>query len=331
MMSEIRKDPLSGRAVIIAPERAARPKQLGAAAHAKPLQDCPFCPGNENLTPPESWANRANDSQPNQPGWSVRIVPNKYPAVTMGNAIHKQRATVGSTGIGVHEVIIESPAHVINLTALDEQQFTRIFRAYRERLRAWREDSRWRYRLIFKNQGADAGATFEHAHAQLIALPFIPADVQKELVAARAHYQRDTRCYFCALIARELKAPARVITSSADFIALCPTAPRFAFETWILPRSHAAAFEESDEAKVAALARISRQIITALDRLQADPPFNYFIQSLSLDESERAYYHWQLRLLPQFSRAAGFEWGSGMHINPVAPEEAARMLRDATV
>jgi UDPglucose--hexose-1-phosphate uridylyltransferase len=108
-------------------------------------------------------------------------------------------------------------------------------------------------------------------------------------------------------------------------------APRFAFETWILPRIHAAAFEESDQAKIAALAGISRQVIIALNRLQADLPFNYFIQSLSLDESEQAHYHWQLRLLPQISRAAGFEWGSGMHINPVAPEDAAQMLRNAVI
>lgn len=330
-MSEIRKDPLTGRTVIIAPERAARPKQLGSIASANPLQDCPFCPGSENSTPPESWANRPTDSQPNQPGWSVRVVPNKYPAVTMGDANGEHRATLGSTGTGVHEVIIESPAHVANLAALDEHQFTRIFHAYRERLRAWRGDSRWRYRLIFKNQGARAGATFEHAHAQLIALPFVPADVEQEFAGARAYYRRDGLCYYCALVARELKAPTHVVTSSADFIALCPTAPRFAFETWILPRIHAAAFEESDDAKVAALAGISRQVIIALDRLQADPPFNYFIQSLSLDESERAHYHWQLRLLPQISRAAGFEWGSGMHINPVAPEDAAQMLRNAVI
>ena len=330
-MSEFRKDPLTGRAVIIAPERAARPKQLGSAAHADPPQDCPFCPGNENLTPPESWADRPGDSQPNQPGWTVRVVPNKYPAVTMGDASGERRAMVGATGTGVHEVIIESPAHVANLAALDEYQCTRIFHAYRERLRAWREDPRWRYRLIFKNQGARAGATFEHAHAQFIALPFLPADVEIELAAARAHYRRDACCYYCALVARELKARTRVVTSSADFIALCPTAPRFAFETWILPRIHAAAFEESDEAKIAALAEISRQVIIALDRLQADPPFNYFIQSLSSDESERAHYHWQLRLLPQISRAAGFEWGSGVHINPVAPEDAAQMLRDAVI
>lgn len=330
-MSEIRKDPLTGRAVIIAPERAVRPKQFGSATYAEPQEDCPFCPGNEHLTPPESWADRLGDSQANQPGWSVRVVPNKYPAVTTVSANGESRTTDASTGIGVHEVIIESPAHVVNLTALDEYQFTRFFHAYRERLRAWHEDPRWRYGLIFKNQGERAGATFEHAHAQLIALPFVPADVEHELAGAREYYRRSAKCYFCALIERELQVRVRMVTSNGEFVALCPSAPRFAFETWLLPRIHAAAFEDCDDAGVAALARIFRQVINGLDRLQANPPFNYFIQSLPLDECDRAHYHWQLRLLPQFSRAAGFEWGSGMHINPVAPEDAARMLRDAAI
>ncbi len=330
-MAEIRQDPLTGRAVIIAPERAARPNQFGSTGKTDSRHDCPFCPGNENSTPPESWADRPGDSQPNQPGWSVRVVPNKYPAVTTGDANGESHATDRSTGTGVHEVIIECPAHVANLAALGEHQFTSIFHAYRERSRAWGRDPRWRYRLIFKNQGARAGATFEHAHAQLVALPFVPADVENEFASACAYYRRSASCYYCALIAHELKARTRLVTSSAEFIALCPLAPRFAFETWILPRIHGAAFEESEDATIAALAKISRQVIAALDRLQTNPPFNYFIQSLCLDESERAQYHWQLRLLPQFSRAAGFEWGSGMHINPVAPEDAARMLRDAAI
>jgi UDPglucose--hexose-1-phosphate uridylyltransferase len=330
-MSEIRKDPLTGRGVIIAPERAYRPKQFGFAASSNPFHVCPFCPGNENATPPESWADRPGDSQANQPGWSVRVVPNKYPAVIAGGADALSLTTDRSTGTGVHEVIIENAAHIANLAALDEPQFIRIFHAYRERLRTWREDPRWRFRLIFKNQGEPAGATFEHAHAQLIALPFVPADVAMELANAGDYHRRNANCYYCSLIERELRAPVRVVTSNTEFIALCPPAPRFAFETWLLPRIHATAFEESDDASIAALAKISRQVIAALDRLQANPPFNYFIQSLSLNESERPHYHWQLRLLPQFYRAAGFEWGSGMHINPVAPEDAARMLRDAAI
>lgn len=330
-MSEIRKDPLSGRSVIIAPERARRPKQLGSTAGADLLQPCPFCPGNEHLTPPESWADRPGESQPNQPGWSVRIVPNKYPAVAeIDFKIHSQSIN-RLPGAGVHEVIIESAPHVVNMAALDEQQLTRIFHAYRERLRTWREDPRWQFRLIFKNQGEHAGATFEHAHAQLIGLPFVPADVETELDGARAYYRRSAKCYYCAQIEREVQTGARIVMGNDEFIAFCPQAPRFAFETWLLPRIHADAFEESDDASIAALAKISRQVIAALDRLQANPPFNYFIQSLSLDQSERAHYHWQLRLLPQFSRAAGFEWGSGLHINPVAPEDAARMLRDAAI
>jgi UDPglucose--hexose-1-phosphate uridylyltransferase len=327
-MPEFRKDQLTGRRVIIAPERAARPKQLGSADLPQP---CPFCPGNERLTPPESWADRPDNSQPNQPGWSVRIVPNKYPAVRTGKAAAGFEAEDSSSGTGIHEVIIESPVHGAKPAGLDEHQLTRIYHAYREWLRNWREDPRWRYRLIFKNQGERAGATFEHTHAQLIALAFVPAEVETEVNSAREYYRRTSTCYYCALLERELQARVRIVTSNADFIALCPSAPRFAFETWILPRIHAAGFEESVDATLAALAKISRQFMLALERIESNPPFNYFIQSLSLNEREQAYHHWQLRILPQFSRAAGFEWGSGIHINPIAPEEAARILSDAAI
>ncbi|MGZ8486840.1 MAG: galactose-1-phosphate uridylyltransferase [Candidatus Binatia bacterium] len=329
-MSEFTKDPLTGRGVIIAPERGQRPNQFVPTSAAESAQPCPFCPGNERQTPPESWANRPADSPPDRPGWSIRVVPNKYPAVT-ADVIADGQTADRSAGAGIHEVIIETAAHVANLAALDEAQFSKIFRAYRGRLRAVREDRRWRFALIFKNQGERAGATLEHAHAQLLALPFVPADVEQELAGARDYHRRSASCYYCALIERELEAQVRVVTSSAAFIALCPAAPRFAFETWILPRVHGAAFEHADDSTIAALAKISRQAITALDHLQANPPFNYFIQSLPLADSERAHYHWQLRLLPQFSRAAGFEWGSGIHINPVAPEAAAQVLRDALI
>ena len=316
-MAEIRTDPLTGRSVIVAPERARRPRQFSADAGAMPAEPCPFCPGNESATPPESWADRPANSQANQPGWSVRVVPNKYPAV--------------SADTGVHEVIIESAAHVGNLAELDKLQLARIFRAYRQRLRAASVDARWLYRMIFKNQGARAGATFEHAHGQLIALPVIPREVDIEIAAGREFHRRNLNCYYCGLIEQEIQAGGRTVTSEKEFVALCPTAPRFAFETWILPRLHASSFEQADDALIDALASIAGQVIGALDRIQPYPPFNYFIQSPSLADSDRAHYHWQLRLLPQFSRAAGFEWGSGMHTNPVAPEEAARLLRDAAV
>ncbi|MGZ8519466.1 MAG: galactose-1-phosphate uridylyltransferase [Candidatus Binatia bacterium] len=329
-MSEFTKDPLTGRGVIIAPERGQRPNQFDPTSAAESAQPCPFCTGNERQTPPESWANRPADSAPDRPGWSIRVVPNKYPAVT-ADVIADGQTADRSAGAGIHEVIIETAAHVANLAALGEAQFSKIFRAYRGRLRAVREDRRWRFALIFKNQGERAGATLEHAHAQLLALPFVPADVEQELAGARDYHRRNASCYYCALIERELEAQVRVVTSSAAFIALCPAAPRFAFETWILPRVHGAAFEHADDSTIAALAKISRQAITALDHLQANPPFNYYIQSLPLADSERAHYHWQLRLLPQFSRAAGFEWGSGIHINPVAPEAAAQVLRDALI
>ena len=318
-MSEIRKDPLTGRAVIIAPERAQRPRQIGSNHELAAPDACPFCPGNENLTPPELWADRPDHSAANRPGWSVRVVANKFPAVSI------------AYGSGEHEVVIETPAHVENLAILDAEQYNRIFLAYRERLRALQSDRHWRFALIFKNQGERAGATFEHVHSQIIALPFLVTGVENDLAATRDYHRRNNECYFCNLIDREIQAKARVVAHNDHFITLCPIAPRFAFETWILPRVHAPAFIESDDATIAALARTAQKTIAALNRIQVNPPFNYFIQSPALDETDRAHYHWQWRLLPQFCRAAGFEWGAGIHINPVTPENAASLLRDAMI
>lgn len=327
-MSEFRKDPLTGLGVIIAPERAQRPSQFGHAGASAP---CPFCPGNEALTTAETWADRPHDSPANGPGWSVRVVSNKYPAVTTSGAAANGATEAIMTGEGIHEVIVESAAHGTHPAALDERQCDKIFHAYRQRLRHWRAHRRWRYGLIFKNHGERAGASFEHSHAQLVVLPFVPAAVENELSQARAYHERAAGCYYCAMIASELDLRARVVASDGEFVAICPAAPRFAFETWILPRAHAPAFEDSNDARLAALGKILRRVLGALDRLHGNPAFNYSIQSQPWDDSQIGYYHWQLRLLPQLAGAGGFEWSSGIHINPVPPEAAARQLRDALV
>jgi UDPglucose--hexose-1-phosphate uridylyltransferase len=285
------------------------------------------------MTPPEVWADRHADSRPDHPGWSVRVVPNKYPALTSDppSSFSIDQQSRSMPAVGVHEVIIESPDHLTNPALLNEGDFARILRAYRERIGNLRRDQRWRYVLVYKNQGDRAGATLEHIHSQLIALPFIPKQAEIEIANARTHHERTGRCIYCAMIQRELEEQRRIVATDERFIALCPYAPRFAFETWILPRSHAAAYERSDDDSIAALAGMLKQIVRRLDRLHKNPPFNYLMQSLPLDKTNGEHYHWHVELLPQLTRAAGFEWGSGFHINPVAPEEAARLLRNALI
>jgi UDPglucose--hexose-1-phosphate uridylyltransferase len=329
-VSEFRKDPITGCWVIIAAARAQRPRQFGSSTHSSQREPCPFCAGNEALTPPEVWAARQNHSIENTPGWTVRVVPNKYPALVAELDWSKTNDGFYESlpGNGAHEVIIESSNHDVSLASVSENQFTNIVKAYQARIRALGQDRRWRYALLYKNQGDRAGATLEHIHTQLIALPAAPKAALEELYGAKAHYQTTGRCIYCEIIEREISQRERLVFDHENFVALCPFAPRFAYETWILPKAHIAVFADSSEEMIDDFARALRETITRLHRTLGDAPFNYFIHSMPMDAAVHRY-HWQLKILPQLSRAAGFEWGTGAHINSIAPEAAAHLLRDA--
>jgi UDPglucose--hexose-1-phosphate uridylyltransferase len=330
-MPEFRKDPITGRWVIIASERAKRPRHLSQDSAAAESLQCPFCAGNEAMTPPEIWSLRLNSTRANAPGWRVRVVPNKYPALEdLGEWRMNSKGIYQSTnGVGAHEVIIESASHRINMGTLSEEQFADVLRAYRERMRVLRNNPRWRYLLVYKNQGEHAGATLEHIHSQLIALPMIPRQAIDELDSAKRHFESTGRCIYCDIVQCEVERGERLVLDSERFVALCPFAPRFAYETWILPKNHEAAFEQSLDDDILAAARSLRDVILRLNRALDDPPFNYFIHSIPIRDAEPTHYHWHIEILPQLTRAAGFEWGSGVHMNSVAPEDAARLLRDA--
>lgn len=330
-MPEIRRDPITGRQVIIAPQRAARPWQIHLSESAAPTEECPFCPGNESLTPPEVWAEREPRSAANTRGWQIRIVPNKYPALTDDPQLEPPVKILdqSAAALGVHEVIVEAAAHVVHLSELAEADLAAVLRAYRARLTALAKDPRWKYLLIYKNQGERAGATLEHVHSQLVALPALPREVADEMNGARAHYERAGRCIYCEIIEREHTAGERLIFENERFIVLCPFAPRFAFETWILPKRHAAHFAATADEDLADFGEVLYRFLAKLNGIAAQAPFNSLLRSAPLREDAEAFYHWHLEILPQFHRAAGFEWGSGMHMNPVAPEDAARLLRDA--
>jgi UDPglucose--hexose-1-phosphate uridylyltransferase len=208
-------------------------------------------------------------------------------------------------------------------------QLTNVLGAYRRRMRALPGDSSFRYLLLYKNQGDRAGATLEHIHSQLIALPFVPAEAASELSGAEAHYKRTGRCIYCEIIERERREGARLVLDHEMFIAFCPYAPRFAYETWLLPKIHAAVFAQSTERDLLAFGRALHETLARINKSLDDPPFNYFIHSLPTESTASPHYHWHLEILPQLSRAAGFELGSAAYINSVAPEDAARLLRDA--
>ena len=332
-MSEFRQDPVTGRWVIIASGRASRPWHIDRASDRPSSESCPFCAGNEAMTPPEVWAERDARTEANAPGWRVRVVPNKYPALENdGERFGKENGFYQSmSGLGVHELVIESPDHVTNMAVLSVAQFARIFRAYRARLRALRNDQRWRYLLIYKNHGERAGATFEHIHSQLVALPFVPREAHDEISGVRRHFNASGRCIYCDIIQSQSEAGDRLVLDSERCVALCPFAPRFGYETWIVPKKHAENFEQSSDEDIAALAECLRSVIVKLNGITDNPPFNFVIHTAPSKESAQQRYHWHMEILPQISRAAGFEWGTGVHMNSVAPEDAARSLRDARV
>ena len=234
-------------------------------------------------------------------------------------------------GVGAHEVIIETPHHDRTLAAMSEPEIERVLWAYRERILDLKQDRRLRYILVFKNHGAAAGATLEHTHSQLIALPIVPDFVRDELDGARRHFEVKERCVFCDIVHEDLRDGRRIIQENADIVALAPYAPRFAFETWLLPRHHGARFEEAARHEYESLARLLRSVLQRMDRALESPPYNLIVHTSPFSEETADVYHWHLEIMPKLTRVAGFEWGTGFYINPTSPEEAAEVLRSARV
>ena len=332
-MPELRKDPVTARWVIISTERQKRPTDFRFERPAVIDRDqCPFCPGREALTPPEVLAYRQNGGAPNSRDWNVRVVPNKFPALQVEGGLDREGDGMFDrmNGVGAHEVIIETPDHDKTFATMSEGEIEQVLSAFRERVVDLRQDRRLRYILVFKNQGATAGATLEHAHSQLIALPVVPDFVREEIEGARRHFEAKERCVFCDIIRQELTAGLRIVQENADVITLAPYAPRFPFETWLLPRRHAARFEEAPRHEHASLARALKSVLMRMDRALESPAYNLIIHSAPFnDANDRGgdLYHWHVEILPKLARTAGFEWGTGFYINPTSPEEAARVLR----
>jgi UDPglucose--hexose-1-phosphate uridylyltransferase len=331
-MPELRKDPIVGRWVIISTERARRPSDFTRPREARRGTTCAFCAGRESETPPEVLAFRSDGGLPNTGNWTVRVVPNKFPALRIEGELAPEGEGIFDrmNGIGAHEVVVETPDHNADLAQLTPKQIEEVLWAYRERLVDLQKDPRFRYVLIFKNHGADAGASLEHTHSQLIALPIIPLYVAEELNGAREYYRHRERCVFCDLVRQELASKTRLVAETEDFVTLCPFAPRFPFETWILPKRHGEAFERATEREYRDLAGALGNLLRRMNTVLDSPPYNYVIHSSPAGEPDDDSYHWHLEIMPKLTKVAGFEWGTGFYINPTPPEDAARFLRDAS-
>jgi len=330
-MPELRKDPVLGRWIIISKERRKRPTDFPVEISTGLGGFCPLCPGNESFTPPEVLAFRDGGSPANGAGWNVRVVPNKFPALIIEGDLLKEGIGLYDrmNGIGAHEVIVESPNHNHNFADFTPTEIALVFKAYKERIIDLEKDQRFRYVMVFKNHGRAAGASLEHSHSQLIALPILPRMIVSELEGAKSHYKYKERCIFCDIIRQELQQKERVVCENDRFITIMPFAPRTPFEMWILPKRHSSSFYSQDDREIHALAELFSESLRRLCKCIPNVPYNYVLHTDPLRSGGLEYYHWHFEIVPTLTSIAGFEWGSGFYINPMPPEEAAQFLRES--
>lgn len=327
VMSVIRTDPLTGFTTIFAPERAKRPiairnSDVQNISTSEQIESDPFAEGKETETTPEVYAVRPSNSESNQPGWRLRVVANKYPALTQIVDMESEH-----NAYGVHEVIVESAQFETQVSRLGFSQFQEIFRAYRQRISVHRDDPQLNYALIFKNEGILGGASMGHVHSQLMASQFIPQSIVQELHAAKEYQIQNGISLFETFSQKKDQEYSGLVISTQHFDVICPYASRFAYETWIIPRSLKTHFDQSSDQEIDDLADISRQVLRALEQILGTHDLNYAIQAPPFDTSEQAGYTWSMRIFPRLSHLAGFELATSMFINPVFPEQAIERLK----
>jgi len=329
-MPELRREPITGRWVIISTERRNRPSSYVTVPRNKEASMCPFCPGNESHTPPEVLAYREAGSEPDRPGWHLRVISNKYPALKVEGTL--DRAPHGiydqMNGVGAHEVIIETPEHAHDMVDMTDNEVRNVLWSYRERMTDLERDLRFKHIIVFKNYGEAAGSSLEHSHSQLIATPIVPMRIVEEVAGARRYYDFKERCIFCDVIRQELSDQERIIRDHDAFVAYMPYASRFPFEACIIPKAHQSSYLEMSDAEYLTLARCLKDTLLRLKMALNNPPFNYVLHTRPLVRECTEYYHWHFEIIPRLTKMAGFEWGTGFYINPTAPEEAAAFLRN---
>jgi len=340
-MPELRRDPIIGRWVIIATERAKRPHDFSKTTESvvDNPDECPFCEGHEHMTPPEIFAIRDTHTSSNKSGWKVRVVPSIAPLLRVEGDLGRRGWGIYDVmnAIGAHEVIVESPEHITHFGKLSAQQIQLVIQTYIQRMSDLQKDPRIKYVMIYKNYGKEAGGGhLWHTKSLLIATPVTPKRVKEELQGARFYYNYKDRCIFCDIIRQEQEMQERLIMENNYFVAISPFASRFPFEVWILPKNHSCDFYKLSKEEIPELAQILKEIMNKLETGLNDPPFNFIIHTAPFRKKTKPGYwktlewdyHWHIEIMPRLTRVAGFEWGSGFYINPLPPETATRFFRE---
>jgi len=338
-MAEFRHDPVHRRWVIVTVDRRHGPRDFEIPERIPDEGLCPFCEGQEAKTPPELYAVR--EGNPDRPGWKVRVFLNKYPALADGSSQIERRAFGlydWVSGVGSHEIIVDHPQHHMLFHQMGTGHLEILIDTYCKRLIELNEDPRFRYVMIFKNNGVSAGAPLNHQHTQIIAMPVIPRIVAMALATAREHFHLKERCIFCDLIKQELEDGSRIVVQNEHFLCFVPYASRFPFEMAIYPKKHSHDFTSIQGELLGPFAWILNQAIGRLAAIFGNPPYNLMIHSgpnINQGPKRAGYWgtlcydwHWHMEIIPRLAVSAGFEWGTGLFINHTPPEDAANFLRE---
>jgi len=334
-MSELRQDPTTKAWVILAPERAKRPQQGPRKKRANELPSwdasCPFCPGNESQTPEEVFRLPALDQDS---ALEIRVVPNRFAALTPGGDIARRedgRFFRRMQGIGVHEIIVETPSHNTPIALMSYEQIEKVLITYQKRYNALKVNRQLRFITIFKNYGWAAGTSLAHPHSQLVATPIIAPYYHRKFDVAHEYYSDLGRCLYCDLLAEELEKGERIIAETKQFAVFHPYASRVPYETWIVPKEHYSSFGLFPATHLAELAMVLKDSLLCLYQELDDPAFNLMVDSTTTEDEEDPYYHWHIRIVPRITTIAGFEIGSGIYISTALPEQTASHIRKCTI
>jgi len=335
-LHELRKDPLLGRWVAVM-NHSRTPSDYFLPPAAQAEKACIFCAGREGELPPEIMSIPNPHSDMTAGKWWTRVVPNLSPIFRVEGELGRKGEGMYDkmNAIGANEIIIESPFHDVPPEDIGLDQMARVVRTYKERMADLERDARLRYTLVYKNSGVSAGAIYSHSVSHLVSTPIIPKRVKEELDGAKQYFAYKERCVFCDLIREELRFGSRVILETKSFVAFCPYASKFPFESWLLPKRHACAFQDVGVEETEDMALVLSAVLKKLRKLFIGVPFNYFIHSAPNRIPRKNHwhtlgedYHWHLEIMPRLLRTSGFEWGSGLYVLPTSPEQAAQYLRE---
>jgi len=336
-LHELRKDPLLGRWVAVL-NQSKSPSEYVFPTEENTEKDCLFCAGRERELPPEIMSiQNPNPAEPSKKWWT-RVIPNLSPIFRVEGELGRKGDGMYDkmNSIGANEIIVESPYHSVKPEDMGLDQMARVLMTYKERISDLEKDPRLRYTLIYKNSGISAGSMYSHPMSLLASTPVIPRRVKEELDGAKQYFAYKERCIFCDLIREELRFGSRVIIETKGFVAFCPYASKFPFESWIIPKRHNCAFQDVRADEIEDMALILSSVLKKLRHIFDSVPFNYFIHSAPNRIPRKNHwhtlgedFHWHLEIMPRLLRTSGFEWGSGLYILPTSPENAAKYLREA--